>query len=98
LRAHRTELDALTRQLLSRSAQVPAAEAAYVPKPQPNTPARAARLLLNMEVALAPFCGMWLAAAANPADQKRSFATLAATVAAGRSWGAPLGAWPGWSS
>jgi hypothetical protein len=98
LRAHRIELDALTRQLLSRSAEVPVAEPAYIPDPQPTTPARAARLILNMEVALAPFCGMWLAAAANPVDQRRAFATLAATVTAGRSWGAPVLAWPGWSS
>jgi uncharacterized protein DUF4439 len=88
--------DGLIRQLLARSAPVPAPAPAYVPSTRPTTPARAARLLQQMEVALAPYCGQWLAAAADPAARGSAYGALAATVATARAWDAPVARWPGW--
>ena len=75
LREHRILLDWLTTALVARSAQVPAAEPAYVPSVNPRSDATAARLIVSMEIALAPFCGLWLAAANNP-ERARAFSTL----------------------
>jgi len=51
-----------------------------------------------MQTALQPFCGLWLAAAATPADRQQALTALSNAMKTARSWGAPLGAWPGWSS
>ena len=96
LREHRILLDWLTTALVARSAQVPAAEPAYVPSVSPRSDATAAQLILSMEIALAPFCGLWLAAANNP-ERTRAFSTLSGTVTTARRLGAPISAWPGWS-
>lgn len=98
LRSRRVLRDALVATLQSRRAEIPVAEAAYVPTVQPRSHATAARLVQDMETRLAPFVGLWLAAAPNPAERGRAFDTLATTVATARSWGAPLRTWPGWSS
>lgn len=98
LREQRILLDAITSSLVSRGAAVPAAEPAYEPSMNPRSTASAARLIKAMEVALAPFCGLWLAAATSGSDRGRAFSALAGTVATSLRWGAPIQAWPGWSS
>ena len=97
LREQRILLDALTSSLVSRGAAVPAAEPAYEPGVDPRSSASAARLIKTMEIALAPFCGLWLAAATNGSDRGRAFTALADTVATGLRWGASIRAWPGWT-
>jgi len=51
-----------------------------------------------MHTALQPFCGLWLAAAEGHAERTQALSALGSEVEIARSWGAPLGAWPGWSS
>ena len=95
LRSTRVERDRLIAWLKRRKADIPAAEAAYVPTVVPRDGASAAKLIRTMHVALLPFYGQWLAAAGD-ADRKRALTMF--TSAAGRadSWNAPLAAWPGY--
>ncbi len=90
--------DRLIGWLRRQSAEVPAAEAAYVPSVVPRSPATAGKLIMQMQTALQPFCGLWLAAAGSQADRRQALGALAAAGKAARSWGAPLTTWPGWSS
>lgn len=96
LAARRRVRDQLVKILLARSASVPAAAAAYVPSINPTTAARSAALISRMETRSEPFCGLWLASAAGNDDRRAALDALADTVATARSWGAPVGAWPGW--
>jgi Domain of unknown function (DUF4439) len=98
LLAERIFRDRLIAWLRMRSAEVPAAEPAYVPSVVPHNPATAGRLIMRMQTALQPFCGLWLAAAASQTDRQRALNALGSAVKTARSWGAPLNAWPGWSS
>jgi hypothetical protein len=84
--------------LRKRSADVPAAASAYVPSVTPRNAATAGKLIMRMHTALQPFCGLWLAAAASQADRAQALSALGAEVKTARSWGAPVGAWPGCSS
>ncbi|HSU37837.1 MAG TPA: DUF4439 domain-containing protein [Propionibacteriaceae bacterium] len=95
LRSTRVERDRLIAWLKRRKADIPAAEAAYVPTVVPRDGASAAKLIRAMHIALLPFYGQWLAAAGD-ADRKRALTTL--TSAAGRadSWRAPLAPRPGY--
>jgi hypothetical protein len=90
--------DRLIAWLKRHSADVPAAEPAYVPSVIPRNTATAGRLIMRMQTALQPFCGLWLAAAATPADRQQALTALSNAMKTARSWGAPLAAWPGWSS
>jgi hypothetical protein len=90
--------DRLIAWLRRRSAEVPAAEPAYVPSVVPRNPATAGKLIMQMQTALQPFCGLWLAAAVSQADRQQAFSALGSAMNTARSWGAPLNAWPGWSS
>ena len=90
--------DRLIAWLRKHSAEVPAAEPAYVPSVVPRNPATAGRLIMQMQTALQPFCGLWLAAAASQADRQQALSALSAAMKTARSWGAPLSAWPGWST
>jgi hypothetical protein len=98
LLAQRIFRDRLIGWLRKRSAEVPAAEPAYVPSVLPRNQATAGRLIMRMHTALQPFCGLWLAAAASQADRQQALAALGSAVKTARSWGAPLNAWPGWTS
>jgi hypothetical protein len=98
LLATRIFRDRLIAWLRKRSAEVPAAEPAYAPSVVPRNAATAGRLIRRMHTALQPFCGLWLAAAASPADRAQALSALGSAVKIARSWGAPLSAWPGWSS
>jgi hypothetical protein len=98
LLAERIFRDRLIAWLKKHSADVPAAEAAYVPSVVPRDAATAGKLIMRMQTALQPFCGLWLAASTTPADRQRALAALTNAVRTARSWGAPIGAWPGWSS
>ncbi|HEX6757559.1 MAG TPA: DUF4439 domain-containing protein [Propionibacteriaceae bacterium] len=89
--------DRLIAWLKKHEADVPAAEAAYVPSVVPRNPATAGKLIMRMQTALQPFCGLWLAASATPADRQQALTALTSAMKTARSWGAPLGAWPGWS-
>ena len=89
--------DGLVSTLLTRRAEVPIAEPAYVPTVFPRTDATASRLVQDLEVRLTPFLGLWLAAGPTPVDRGRAFDALSLNVAAATSWGAPLRTWPGWS-
>jgi hypothetical protein len=95
---HRIFRDRLIAWLRRRSAEVPAAEPAYVPSVVPRNQATAEKLIMQMQTALQPFCGLWLAAAASLADRQQALTALGDAVKTARSWGAPLAAWPGWSS
>jgi hypothetical protein len=95
LRSTRVERDRLIAWLKRRKANIPTAEAAYVPTVVPRDGASAAKLIRTMRIALLPFYGQWLAAAGD-ADRQRAMTMF--TSAAGRavSWNAPLAAWPGY--
>lgn len=90
--------DRLIAWLRKRSADFPAAEPAYVPSVVPRNAATAGRLIMRMQTALQPFCGLWLAASATPADRQEALTALSNAMNTALSWGAPLAAWPGWSS
>ena len=96
LRRRRILRDRLIATLLNRKAEVPAAEAAYVPSTNPRNAATAVKLIRQMETALVPFCGLWLAAAATPAERTEAQDQVGRTTAVARQWGASLPAWPGW--
>ena len=97
LRSRKALRDQLERELVARSANVPAAAAAYVPSVKPTSAARAGLLIRRMESALRPFCGLWLASATTATDRRVALAALTRTDATARAWGAPLIVWPGWS-
>ena len=61
----RLRRDVLVSWLQKRSATVPAAEPAYVPSTVPSGAASSAKLIRQLQVALQPFCGLWLAAAGS---------------------------------
>jgi hypothetical protein len=98
LLAHRVFRDRLIAWLRRHSADVPAPEPAYVPSVVPRNPATAGRLIMSMQIALQPFCGLWLAASATQPDRQQALTALTTAMKTARSWGAPLQAWPGWSS
>ena len=64
--------DRLIAWLRKRSAEVPAAEPAYVPSVVPRNAATAGKLIMRMHTALQPFCGLWLAAAESHADRTQA--------------------------
>ncbi len=96
LRRHRILRDRLTARLLNRKAEVPVAHAAYVPSTNPRNATTAAKLIRQMETALVPFCGLWLAAATAPAERTEALNEVGRTLTVARRWGASLPAWPGW--
>jgi hypothetical protein len=96
LRRHRILRDRLTARLLNRKAEVPVAAAAYVPSTNPRNAATAAKLIRQMETALVPFCGLWLAASAAPAERTEALDQVGRTLGVARRWNASLPAWPGW--
>ena len=96
LRRHRILRDRLTARLLNRKAEVPIADAAYVPSTNPRNAATAAKLIRQMETALVPFCGLWLAAATAPAERTEALDQVGRTLGVARRWRASLPAWPGW--
>lgn len=91
----RVQRERLITFLSRRSADVPAAEPAYVPSTRPRDTASSAKLIREMHTAVLPFCGQWLAAAGD-ARREQALTTLASTTDRARSWGAPLQAWPGY--
>jgi hypothetical protein len=93
----RLRRDRLIVWLQKRSATVPAAEPAYVPSTVPRGAESSAKLIRQLQVALQPFCGLWLAAAGSRADRQTALTTLRSVQHTARGWGAPLAAWPGWS-
>ena len=97
LRRHRILRDRLTARLLNRKAEVPVADAAYVPSTNPRNATTAAKLIRQMETALVPFCGLWLAAAAAPTERTEALDQVGRTQGVARQWGASLPAWPGWT-
>lgn len=96
LRRHRVLRDRLTARLLNRKAEVPIADAAYVPSTNPRNATTATKLIRQMETALVPFCGLWLAAATAPAERTEALDQVGRTLGVARRWGASLPAWPGW--
>jgi hypothetical protein len=98
LLAYRVFRDALIAWLKRHSVDVPAAEPAYVPSIVPRDAATAGTLITRMLTALQPFCGLWLAASTTPSDRQQALTALTKAERTARSWGAPLAAWPGWSS
>lgn len=97
LRRHRILRDRLTTRLLNRKAEVPIAKAAYVPSTNPRNATTAAKLIRQMETGFQPFCGLWLAAAATPAERTEALNQLGRTTTVARQWGAALSTWPGWA-
>ena len=97
LRRHRVLRDQLSTRLLDRKADVPVAKAAYVPSTNPRNAQAAAKLIRQMETGFQPFCGLWLAAAAVPAERTEALDQLGHTTTVARQWGAALSAWPGWA-
>ncbi len=98
LRRHRILRDRLTARLLNRKADVPVAHAAYVPTTNPRNATSAATLVRQMETALLPFCGLWLAAAGTPSERSEAQDQLTRTSGVALRWGASVAAWPGWSA
>ena len=90
LLAHRVFRDRLILWLRRHSAEVPAPEPAYVPSVVPRNPATAGRLIMRMQTALQPFCGLWLAASATQPDRQQALNALTTAMKTARSWGAPL--------
>ena len=97
LRRHRILRDRLTARLLNRKAEVPVADAAYVPSTNPRNATTAVKLIRQMETALVPFGGLWLAAATAPAERTEALDQVGRTLAVARQWGSSLPAWPGWT-
>ena len=98
LLAQRIFRDRLIAWLRKHSADVPAAAPAYVPSVVPRNPATAGKLIMRMQTALEPFCGLWLAAAATQPDRQQALSALTNAMKTAQSWGAPLAAWPGYST
>lgn len=98
LRRHRILRDQLTARLIGRRAEVPVARAAYVPSTNPRNAASAAKLIRQMETALVPFCGLWLAATDATGERAQALGQLGHTAAVARRWGAALTTWQGWRS
>jgi len=98
LLAQRIFRERLITWLRKHSADVPAAAPAYVPSVVPRNPATAGKLIMRMQTALEPFCGLWLAAAATQPDRQQALTALTNAMKTARSWGAPLAAWPGYST
>jgi hypothetical protein len=98
LLAQRIFRERLIAWLRKHAADVPAAAPAYVPSIVPRNPATAGKLIMRMQTALEPFCGLWLAAAATQPDRQQALNALTNAMKTARSWGAPLAAWPGYSS
>ncbi|GAA1822415.1 DUF4439 domain-containing protein [Microlunatus capsulatus] len=96
LRTRRALQDRLVDRLRRAGADVPAAAPAYDPDGEVRDADDARLLLRGVETRLLPFAGLWLAAAARPADRAAALDTLAATASTATAWGAPLRAWPGW--
>jgi hypothetical protein len=98
LLAQRVFRDRLIVWLRRHAADIPAAEPAYVPSVVPRNAATAGRLIMRMQTALQPFCGLWLAASGTQPDRQHALTALTTAMKTARSWGAPLEAWPGWST
>jgi hypothetical protein len=96
LRRHRILRDRLTARLLARKAEVPVADAAYVPSTSPRNSATAGKLIRQMETALVPFCGLWLVATDTSAERTEALDQVGRTERVARQWGASLTVWPGW--
>ncbi len=96
LAAARTLLDTQITFLLSRKADVPAAEPAYAIGFDVRSADDARRLARTMQARLEPFVGLTLAAAATPKARAQALALLTTTSKRARTWGAPLQTWPGW--
>ncbi|SEQ13712.1 DUF4439 domain-containing protein [Microlunatus flavus] len=96
LAAARTLLDTEIAFLLSRKADVPAAEPAYAPTAGVRSAGDAIRLVRGMQYRLGPFVGLTLAAAATPKERTAALTQLRSTVRTAGAWGAGLQAWPGW--
>jgi hypothetical protein len=88
--------DRLITILAKHGAAVPVAKPAYVPAVRVHDPASAARSIKIMRSALLPYCGLFLAAAANQADRALALDTLSTAALVARGWGAALTVWPGW--
>ncbi|GAA1433575.1 hypothetical protein GCM10009616_25880 [Microlunatus lacustris] len=97
LRSRRALTHRLVDRLRRAGVDVPAAAPAYEPDPEVRDAGDARLLVQRMEVRLLPFVGLWLAAAARPADREAALDELTSTVATATAWGAPLRAWPGWA-
>jgi hypothetical protein len=96
LRRHRILRDRLTARLLDRKAEVPVAGPAYVPSTVPRNATTAGKLIRQMETALVPFCGLWVAASGTPSELAEALHHVDRTGRVARQWGASLPAWPGW--
>ncbi|MCW2801808.1 MAG: hypothetical protein JWN06_25 [Propionibacteriaceae bacterium] len=96
LRRHRVLLDRLVELLTDRAEDVPAAAPAYVPPIRPTDAAKAAELVARMEVALLPWVGQWVAAAAAAPDRGVAVRALLGGTRTAVGWGSALPAWPGW--
>ncbi|GAA2101706.1 hypothetical protein GCM10009841_17630 [Microlunatus panaciterrae] len=98
LAQHRVLRDRLVDLLNERSADVPAAEPAYVPPIEVSNASRAVVLLRLMETRFLPFVGQWVAAAATGPTRSLALDELSAATLSARAWGAALQDWPGWPS
>ena len=94
LAATRRLLDAQIAVLLSRKADVPAAEPAYAS--DVRSAADASRLVRGMQARLEPYVGLTLAAAGTSKERAAALTLLTSTSRTARRWGAPVQAWPGW--
>lgn len=96
LAATRRLLDTRIAFLLSREADVPAAEPAYAPASAVRSPGDAERLVRGMQTRLEAFAGLALAAAGDAKARRAAFTLLRSTSRTARGWGAALQVWPGW--
>lgn len=94
LRDHRIRRDRLIGWLRRRGAEVPVPEPAYKPSVEVRDGPTGIRLVRSMLVALQPFAGVWLAAAAEP-EREWALDFFLTTADLARGWGAPLPVWPG---
>lgn len=95
LRQVRIFRDQIIADLVRQKAKVPAAAAAYVPSPRPVGPKTASAMLRGMESALAPYVGIWLAAAPTTNERGAALNQLGIAVANVQRWGGSLPTWPG---
>lgn len=98
LQQYRAVRDVEITWLIQRSAQVPVAQPAYLPSVDPIDARSSATLISTMLLALQPFCGLAVAGAGSDQDRQQAFDLLEQTVARARGWGAPVSAWPGYTT
>ncbi len=97
LAAHERLNDILVDALAASGTEVPVAEAVYALPYRMSNAAKSAQLRAQMEAALLPYLGSWLAVAGDSRVTRLALAGLADGAAAAAKLGGTVPAWPGFN-